>query len=317
MIGSISTASLNFRPLKSRQLSIVLIVLVSWLFLDLTVSHPPSAMSALLSDDMALVPAGEFLMGNPAGSDGLPDEQPQRLVYTGAFRIDRYEITHDAYARFVQMTGHRAPANSNPAATLWESNAPISGIGRHPVINVSWDDAVAYCTWIGKRLPTEAEWEKAARGTDGRRYPWGNEWDFTKANSASYWAGRTIDDFESGVSWDAFWIKGEGAKISKEKGIKGEVLTTPIGSFPDAVSPYGLYDMAGNVAEWVQDWYNPNYYKEAPLSDPQGPLRGAIKAMRGGSWLKPAISLRTSDRDWGLMDSRPSGTGFRCAQDVH
>ena len=306
---------LNFKSFESRQFSIVR-VMIACLLLILTIGHPPVAMSALPSDDMALVPAGEFWMGNPAGSDGLPDEQPQRLVYIGTFRIDRYEITHDAYARFVQATGHRPPANSNPALTLWENNAPISGIGLHPVINVSWGDAVAYCTWIGKRLPTEAEWEKAARGTDGRRYPWGNEWDFTKANSASYWARRTIDDFQTGADWDAFWIKGEGAKISKEKGIKGEVLTTPVGSFPESVSPYGLYDVAGNVAEWVQDWYNPNYYKEAPLSDPQGPLRGAIKAMRGGSWLKPAISLRTSDRDWGLMDSHPSGTGFRCAQDA-
>jgi len=265
---------------------------------------------------MALIPAGEFLMGSPAGSDGLPDEQPQRLVYTATFRIDRYEVTNDAYVRFVQATGHRAPAHSNPASTLWEGNTPISGIGTHPVVNVSWEDALAYCAWLGKRLPTEAEWEKAARGTDGRRYPWGNEWDFTKANSASYWAGRTID-FQSGADWDAFWIKGEGAKISKEKGIRGEVLTMPVASFPESTSPYGLHDMAGNVAEWVHDWYNPNYYKEAPLSDPQGPARGAIKAMRGGSWLKPAVSLRTSDRDWGTMDSRPSGTGFRCAKDVY
>src|SRR6185295_5157768 len=126
----------QFYVFESRRFpSVLMAIFLSFLFLVLTISHPSSALSALLSDDMALVPAGEFLMGNPAGSDGLPDEQPQRLVYTGAFRIDRYEITHDAYARFVQMTGHRAPANSNPAATLWESNAPISGIGTHPVIN--------------------------------------------------------------------------------------------------------------------------------------------------------------------------------------
>ncbi len=264
---------------------------------------------------MTLIPAGEFLMGNPAGSGGLPDEQPQRLISLSPFWIDNYEVTNEAYARFILATGHRAPENANPASTLWESNLPISGIGNHPVVNVSWDDAVAYCAWAGKRLPTEAEWEKAARGTDGRLYPWGNDWDLTKANSASYWAGRTID-FESGADWEAFWIKGAGAQIAKAKGLKGEVLTLPVGNFPQGISPYGLHDMAGNVAEWVQDWYNPNYYKEAPLSDPQGPPRGAIKGMRGGSWLKPAISLHVSDRDWGLMDSRPSGTGFRCAKDA-
>ena len=105
-------------------------------------------------------------MGNPVGSDGLSDEQPQRLAYTATFWIDRYEVTNDVYARFVQATGHRAPANSNPASTLWENNAPISGIVPHPVVNVSWDDAVAYCTLMGKRLPTEAEWEKTARFND-------------------------------------------------------------------------------------------------------------------------------------------------------
>ena len=160
-------------------------IYLAFVFLVLTISHPPLAISALPSEHMALVPAGEFLMGNPIGSDGLPDEQPQRLVYTASFLIDRYEVTNDHYAQFVLATGHRAPANSSPASTLWENNLPIPDIDKHPVVNVSWEDAVAYCTWRGTRLPTEAEWEKAARGTDGRRYPWGNEWDLKKANSAS------------------------------------------------------------------------------------------------------------------------------------
>jgi formylglycine-generating enzyme required for sulfatase activity len=265
---------------------------------------------------MANVLAGEFLMGSPSDMGGLPDEQPQRKVYLGSFYIDRYETTNEAYAAFVRSTGHSFPENSNPHATVWTAAGPIPGIERHPVINVSWLDAAAYCNWAGKRLPTEAEWEKAARGTDSRRYPWGNDWDIRLANSASFWAGRTVE-FSSGADWDAFWVKGEGAELARSKGIQGEILTLPVGSFPSAASPYGLYDMAGNVAEWVEDWYDPNYYKSAPLADPAGPTRGAIKSMRGGSWLKPAISLRTSDRDWGTIDSRPSGTGFRCAKDAY
>ena len=265
--------------------------------------------------EMALVPPGEFFMGAPAGSHGLPDEQPERRVFVSGFWIDRYEVTNAGYLQFVQATGYRTPANANPAATLWESGRPLPGIDLHPVVNVSWDDAVAFCRWRGKRLPTEAEWEKAARGTDRRIYPWGDEWDQDLANSASYWAGRRID-FSNGAEWDEFWLRGEGARISKEQGLKGEVLTLPVGSFPAGVNAYGLFDMAGNAAEWVEDWYNPNYYKDAPLSNPTGPDRGAIKAMRGGSWLKPAVSLRTTDRDWGTMDSRPSGTGFRCAKDA-
>ena len=266
--------------------------------------------------EMALIPAGEFRSGTPEGSGGLADEHPERLVFLNAFLLDRYEVTNQDYAAFVRSTGHRPPANKNPASTIWTDEGPPQAIARHPVINVSWDDAVAYCRWSGKRLPTEAEWEKAARGTDGRRYPWGNDWSPTHANSASYWAGRTVE-FQSGADWDAFWIKGDGARIAREKGINGEVLTLPVGSFPGGVSPYGIHDLSGNAAEWVQDWYDPNYYRTAPLTDPAGPERGAIKAMRGGSWLKPAVSLRASDRDWGLMDSRPSGTGFRCAKDAY
>lgn len=280
------------------------------------ISSPLPAHSGDVSADMVLIPAGEFTMGTPEGSDGFPDEHPERLVFLSGYFLDRFEVSNQAYAAFVQATGHRPPVNASQAATLWANNRPIPGIEGHPVVNVSWEDADAYCRWAGKRLPTEAEWEKAARGTDGRRYPWGNDWDFSIANSASYWAQRTIE-FKSGADWDAFWVKGEGARLAKEKGIQGEILTMPVDSLPGAASPYGLFGMAGNAAEWVQDWYDPNYYRSAPLTDPPGPSRGAIKAMRGGSWLKPAASLRTSDRDWGTMDSRPSGTGFRCAKDAY
>ena len=265
---------------------------------------------------MVFIPGGEFTMGTPAGTDGLADEHPQRLVFLSPFYIDRYEVSNGKYLEFISTTHHRMPENNKAASTLWTDGKPLPGIEQHPVVNVSWTDADAYCRWAGKRLPTEAEWEKAARGMDGRRYPWGNEWDISLANSASYWAGRTIE-FNSGADWDAFWVKGEGARIAKNKGLNGEVLTLPVGSFPNNASAYGLFDMAGNVAEWVQDWYDPNYYKSAPLENPIGPERGAIKSMRGGSWLKPAVSLRTSDRDWGTIDSRPSGTGFRCATDAY
>ncbi|HEU4686300.1 MAG TPA: SUMF1/EgtB/PvdO family nonheme iron enzyme [Nitrospira sp.] len=275
---------------------------------------PSAAQPA--DDGMVLIPAGEFFMGSSPGEDTLPDEQPQRKIYISTFLIDRFEVTNDEYRLFVEATGHPPPLNANPAYTLWENGKPLSGIEKHPVVNVSWLDATDYCRWAGKRLPTEAEWEKAARSTDGRRYPWGNDWDLSRANSASFWAGRTIE-FASSTEWEAFWVKGEGAAIAREKGLKGEILTLPVGSFPDGVSAYGLHDMSGNAAEWVQDWYDPNYYKSGPFADPPGPGRGAIKSMRGGSWLKPAISLRTSDRDWGTMDSRPSGTGFRCAKDEY
>lgn len=272
----------------------------------------PCLVDAL--DNRVLIPAGEFLMGSPAGSDGYDDERPQRKVFVSAFWIDRYEVTNADYHRFVLETGHRIPENLNPAVSLWRDGSPPEAIATHPVVNVAWRDAAAYCRWAGKRLPTEAEWEKAARGTDERRYPWGNDWNLAWANSASYWAGRTIE-FASGRDWHAFWVTGEGARLAKEHGVNGEVLTLPVGSFPDGVSPYGLYDMAGNASEWVEDWYEPYYYLKAPPSNPTGPEQGILKVMRGGSWLKPARSLRTSDRDYGDLETRPSGAGFRCAKD--
>lgn len=264
--------------------------------------------------DMAAIPAGEFLMGSPS-SDGFTDERPQRPVFLRSFLIDRYEVTNAQYEQFVKATGRAVPTNSNPSVNLWIDGRPFPGSETHPVVNVGWHDAAAYCAWAGKRLPTEAEWEKAARGTDARLYPWGNEWSVKKANSASYWAGRTIE-FDDTAQWKAFWVDGDGARISKERGLKGEVLTLPVGSLPEGNSPYGLFDMAGNASEWVQDWYEPYYYPRAPRENPQGPDGRLLKVMRGGSWLKPATSLRTADRDYGLPAEQQSGTGFRCAKDT-
>jgi formylglycine-generating enzyme required for sulfatase activity len=289
--------------------------LLASLLLGLSACHQPLTQPMVEQDTMILIPAGEFLMGSTEGSDSFSDERPQRTVFLSAFLIDRHEVTNVQYEQFVVATGHRQPENSNPIVTLWEGGRPSTGSEQHPVVNVSWHDAVAYCRWAGKRLPTEAEWEKAARGTDGRLYPWGNQWDFTRANSASYWARRTIE-FKDGTEWKAFWVTGEGAHISKERGLKGEVLTMPAGSFPDGASPYGLLDMAGNASEWVQDWFEPYYYLKAPPADPKGPKGILLKVVRGGSWLKPAKSLRTADRDYGYPDDRPSGTGFRCAKDA-
>ena len=268
-----------------------------------------------LHSEMMFVPGGEFLMGSPDDGVSFDDERPQRKVYVSAFLIDRHEITNARYKQFVDATGFQTPSHPTSKLTLWDHGVPIPGSEQHPVVNVSWDEAVAYCRWQGKRLPTEAEWEKAARGADGRRYPWGSDWDIAKANSASYWAGRTIE-FQNGEEWKAFWVSGEGARLSHQRGLNGEVLTVPVGTFPEGASPYGVLDMAGNASEWVQDWYEPYSYLNAPLSDPQGPNGQLLKVVRGGSWLKPGRNIRASDRDYAFPADRASGIGFRCAKDA-
>lgn len=202
--------------------------------------------------------------------DGDPDEKPRRRVYLDAYYIDKYEVTNALYGKFMQATGRSAP-------TLWGAN--FNGPAQ-PVVGVSWDDAEAYCKWAGKRLPTEAEWEKAARGTDGRKYPWGEQWDSSRANSSE-------------------------AKLNK---------TAPVGSYPAGASPYGAHDMAGNVWEWVADWYDANYYQRAPGSNPKGPDSGQYRVLRGGSWLHVPWLLRSATRFWYVPTGRSYIIGFRCAQ---
>ncbi len=274
--------------------------------------------------EMALVPAGEFVMGSApddiasllrrhpkANGAILKDEMPKHRVFLDAFYIDKYEVTNAHFQQFVQATGYRTQAEREgggkirTGAKTWAQvpdatwRAPrgqgsnIAGLEAHPVVQISWHDAKAYCTWAGKRLPTEAEWEKAARGTDGRLYPWGNELDGTRVNFC---------DRNCPFAW-------------KDAGVDdGYRSTAPVGSYAAGKSPYGAYDMAGNVWEWVADWYDAKYYQRSPARNPQGPTSGTQVVLRGGSWLYTAPDFRTTERAGVPADRRNENIGLRCVQ---
>ncbi len=228
---------------------------------------------------MITIPAGEFLMGSPEGK-GRDDERPQRSVYLEEFAIDQVEVTNERYMAFVKSIGHRTPPNPYGAGPLQS----IKGIEQLPVVQTTWYDAKAYCSWAKKRLPTEAEWEKAARGTDGRLYPWGNEPPTAKR-----------------ANFDREW--------------EDEHTLHAVGSLPDGDSPYGVKDMAGNAREWVSDWYDAEYYRHAPNRNPQGPdKKGVVRSIRGGSWHSPASDITTTARGRGGFALQTHGTGFRCVR---
>jgi formylglycine-generating enzyme required for sulfatase activity len=241
----------------------------------------PSASNELDPVPMVTIPAGPFLMGNPEGK-GRADEWPQRSVYLNAFAIDQVEVTNERYMAFVTSTGHRNPPNPYGTGSL----RSVKGIEQLPVVQMTWYDAKAYCSWAKKRLPTEAEWEKAARGTDGRLFPWGNEPATLKR-----------------ANFDREWEE--------------EKTLHPVGSLPAGDSPYGVKDMAGNAREWVSDWYDAEYYKHAPDRNPQGPDRkGVVRSIRGGSWHSPVADIATSARGRGGFALQTHGTGFRCVRGI-
>jgi formylglycine-generating enzyme len=225
--------------------------------------------------DMVLVPRGEFTMGSREHAD-----EGAHQVVLDPYYIDKYEASNARYKEFMRATGHPAPA-------YWDD--PRLSKPNQPVVGVSWNDAAAFCTWEGKRLPTEAEWERAAKGPEGdNHYPWGHKLDPKKANYGQN-VGRTM----------------------------------PVDSYPEGVSGFGVYNMAGNVFEWVADWYDPKYYKESLALNPQGPQKGynfanqgAVRVLRGGSWLAPETSLHTSHRFWNQPENNSYGVGlgFRCAK---
>ncbi len=228
-------------------------------------------------------------MSMPWSKEAFHDEGPAHWVFLDGYFIDKYETSNKQYGEFMKTTGHPGPA-------YWDD--PRLNKPAQPVVGVNWFDAKAYCEYIEKRLPTEAEWERAARGPNGLRYPWGNEMDPSKANYG-----------------------------------KNKEGTLPIDSLPEGASAYGIHHMAGNVFEWVQDWYDPNFYQKTPHpANTQGPLKpiwiggtgtyvdrltvGAKRVIRGGSWIAAESTITTSHRFWNhpSNNSYGVGLGFRCAQ---
>jgi serine/threonine-protein kinase len=262
---------------------------------------------------MVCVPSGDFLMGS-ADNDpqAAGDEKPQHQVYLDAFWIDQTEVTNAMFERFVSATGFQTEAENRGTGLvldfklgIWKAaqganwrhprgpTSDISGLGDHPVVQMSWNDAMAYCQWAGRRLPTEAEWEKAARGSDARIYPWGNQGvagnllNFADVKLKMDWADKNVDD--------------------------GFQFTSPVGNYPAGASPYGVKDIAGNAWEWVLDWYGEDYYQNSPLENPKGPSSGYFRIWRGGSWVNTIINVRATNRSKSYPNNREDYIGFRCA----
>ena len=252
-----------------------------------TVYAPEWASAQTAHEDMALIPAGMFVLGSDAHTayqqclqnnkvckkKWFADEEPKHSVYLESFYLDKYEVNQKQY--FKVMGG-------NPSH--------FKGDDR-PVEGVTWHGANEYCEQIGKRLPTEAEWEKAARAGQRTIFPWGNQMVSMKANFCDKhcpkkWKEAQFDD--------------------------GFAETAPGGRFPP--NDYGLYDTAGNVYEWVQDWYDEDYYKTKFTKSPKGPVSGTLKVVRGGSWINYSVGVRPSDRTGMKTNRRYDFVGFRCAQ---
>ena len=237
---------------------------------------------------MVYVPAGPFGMGSGWNDPSAEvDEWPQHEVYLDAFWIDRTEVTNAQYKQCLEEGGC-----SLPFVPEWYERIAITFVD-YPVTYVNWYQADAYCRWAGKRLPTEAEWEKAARGTDEHVYPWGNEFDGTKLNYCDVNCELEHRD----VRYD-----------------DGYVGVAPVGSYPAGASPYGALDMAGNVWEVVADWWGKDYYDRSPQANPQGPDSGTMRVSRGGGHNSVRELVRSTNRGKGDLDSSGGDvSGFRCA----
>jgi formylglycine-generating enzyme required for sulfatase activity len=224
------------------------------------------------------IPPGEFLMGSTESDKyATSDEKPQHKVTLDGYWMDKTEVTNAMYRKCVEVGSCKVPQDIQHY-NIKHYNDPK--YDQHPVGSVDWNQAKGYCAWVGGRLPTEAEWEKAARSTDRRIYPWGNDP-----------PDSTLLNFNQNI-YD----------------------TTAVGSYPKGVSRYGLLDMAGNALEWVNDWYDESYYKNSPQSNPQGPSSGRGRVLRGGSWYDEGSDVRTASRGCDFPDDHYYLSGFRCVR---
>jgi formylglycine-generating enzyme required for sulfatase activity len=219
-------------------------------------------------ENMVVIPAGWFWMGSDGGR---PSNRPLMYIYLDTFAIDRTEVTVGSFGRFLDEQQDVGPTLTSEVLTS-NPNDPVTG--------VTWEVANSFCRWMGKRLPTEAEWEKAARGSDGRSYPWGDDWDTRNAN--------TLEN--------------------------GQNHAVPVGSYPHAESPYGVLDMSGNAAEWIADYYDPVYYDYGPRVNPRGPSEVLDHSLRGGSWDSSAGQATTYFRNSSHSVLPDERVGFRCAR---
>ncbi len=239
---------------------------------------PPLVINDRDGSVLLYVPPGEFEMGDGKGSDC-----PKHRVWVDGYYVGIYAVTNAQYKRFVDDTGHRGPDKADWGTAVWQGKSFPVDKADHPVVCVSWDDAQAYAKWSGLSLPTEAQWEKAARGPRNWKYPWGDAWD------------------------------GDRCRHSENRGSE---TTCPVYGYPRGVSGYGCYNMSGNVWEWCEDWYDSGYYTKGPSRNPRGPEGGSHRVYRGGGWSGVASHCRASFRDRIVPGNRIDDRGFRLVRSV-
>jgi len=265
------------------------------LFISLSILNGCVSLISHGKDEMVLIPEGVFTMGykiNNKNEWGDTDEEPVHKVFLKSYYIDRLEVSASQFSNFLNLNLKKAPLyfQTGSGVTIEKVDglySPRAGLNNYPANRVSWYGADAYCRWLNKRLPTEAEWEKSARGIDGRIFPWGDE--FPTNDRVTF------------------------RRKFNEIGFK---VLEMVDSMPNGRSPYGAHHMAGNAWEWVSDWYEDIYYEKSPFANPKGPDFGVSKVLRGGNWYYKAYYMRTTYR----FNEKPgvfkNWQGFRCAKDL-